>query len=405
MPSLAPALDADLSLLRDATLLRTPHQVGHAQGPEVDVAGHRVLCFCSNNYLGLAAHPALATAMRRSAERDGTGAGASRLISGSMAAHHQAEERLADFTRTESALLFSSGYAANVGALQAIVDHRDIIFSDALNHASIIDGCRLAHARVVVYPHRDTATLEQLLTEYRPSSRRAIVVTDALFSMDGERAPVGALRRLCDQHDAWLMVDEAHAFGVLGPLGRGLCAEANIVPDIFMATLGKAAGVCGAFVAGTKNLRDLLVNRARSYVFSTALPPPVAAAITAAVDLVAAAEPARATLRHHASRLQRGLRDAGYEVIGDDTHILPVIIGDPAETMRLSEELLLRGVFAHGIRPPTVPSGTSRIRVAPMATHTDAHIDVAIQAFRALASERPFPQTVIASSPPLQARA
>jgi 8-amino-7-oxononanoate synthase len=382
--SMDETLDDELDALARAGLLRVPRTIAGAQGRTVQIDGRELLCLCSNNYLGLAGDPRLV-----GPRSEGAGAGASRLISGTMAAHRAAERALARFVGTPSALLFSSGYAANVGALSALLDDpRDVVFSDALNHASIIDGCRLARAEVAVYPHRDLAALEQLLATHRPLARRALIVTDAVFSMDGDRAPLRALRALADAHDAWLMVDEAHALGVLGPEGRGLSAELDVRPDVLVGTLGKALGLSGAFVAGPDNLARFLENRARSYVFSTATSPEIARALCEAIEIVTRDEGARARVLGHADRLRRELAGLGYDARGERTPIVPVVIGHNAETLALADALFARGVFAHGVRPPTVPEGTSRIRLVPMASHTEADIDHVIAAFAEIRPER-----------------
>jgi 8-amino-7-oxononanoate synthase len=348
------------------------------------VEGRRVLSLCSNNYLGLANHPALAEAAARAARDIGVGAGASRLISGSMRIHHDLEERLAAFKGTEEAVLFTSGYHANLGTIAALVGAGDAVFSDELNHASLIDGCRLSRADVHVYPHCDVAALESLLRASR--APRKLIVTDSIFSMDGDAAP---LREICDvaeRYGAMVMVDEAHATGVLGERGAGLAEQLGVGERVAvqMGTLGKALGGFGAYVAASAEVVDHLVNRARPLIYTTALPPPTVAAALAALELVKGEPWRRDALRANARRLARGLRATGYEVPGaDDSHILPVIVGDADETMALSGQLLERGVFAHGIRPPTVPPGTSRIRATVMATHSDADIDQAIEAFAA----------------------
>jgi len=377
-----------LAELESAGLLRTARRVHGRQGPEMDVDGHRVLCLCSNNYLGLASHPDLVRAAREAIEADGVGAGASRLISGTMASHVAAEERLASFAGTAGALLFSTGWAANVGTLSALLDDEsDVVFSDELNHASLIDGCRLCRARVVVYPHRDMDRLAELLATQRPGARRAMVVTDGVFSMDGDLAPLSRLREMCDAADAWLMVDEAHSLGVLGPSGRGLCAAHEVRPDVLVGTLGKAFGVAGAFVGGSSNLIRLLLNRARSLVFSTAPPPALAAATIRALELVEDGDDLRERLHGHADHLRAALTEQGWKTGGEGTPIVPVRVGRPDTTMRVSSALFERGVFAHGIRPPTVPAGTSRIRLVPMATHDRAQVQRVVDAFAAVRAE------------------
>lgn len=373
-----------LAALEHAGLLRTPLAIESGQGPEIVIGGRRVVCLCSNDYLGLAQHPALAAAAAAAAHDEGAGAASSRLITGTMAAHLDAEAALAEYVHAPAAVLFSSGYAANVGAIQALVGKGDAVFSDALNHASLIDGARLSRASVHVYPHRDLDRLREMLARHRASARRALIVTDSLFSMDGVTAPVEGLSALASEFEAGLMVDEAHALGVLGPHGAGVCAAADVTPDVLIGTLGKSFGVAGAFVAGSRELTSLIRNRARSFVFSTAPPPMVARAAIAALQRVREADEARATLLGHAERLRVALARLGFDVQPGDTQIVPVLIGGNDRTMQLSAELLHRGVFVQGIRPPTVAEGTARLRLTPMATHRSAHIERAIEAFASL---------------------
>jgi 8-amino-7-oxononanoate synthase len=374
-----------LSQLEATGLLRRPLRISGPQGPEVEIDGRPVLCFCSNNYLGLASHPALAQASGTSARRDGVGAAASRLITGTMDAHREAEVAFAEFIGAPAAALFSTGYSANLGTIQALVGPGDAVFSDALNHASLIDGCRLSRATVHVYSHRDPGHLESLLREHRSRSRRALIMTDSLFSMDGVTAPLSDIATLARSFDAGLLVDEAHALGVFGPNGRGLSAAMGVDPDVVVGTLGKAFGVAGAFVAASEEVVALIRNRARSFVYSTAPPPMVARAAVAALQLVREADDARATLLRNAEDLRTGLRTLGFDVPNENSQILPVLIGDNERTMQLSAKLLDRGVFVQGIRPPTVPAGTARLRLTPMATHRPEHIEQAIDAFASLA--------------------
>ena len=362
-----------LAALSEAGLLRRPRLVSGA-GTRVLVDGRSAINFSSNDYLGLASHPRLVGLAALAPDDDpAVGAGASRLISGTRPAHLAAERRLARLVGRPAALLFSTGYAANVGALSAILEPGDVAFSDALNHASLIDGLRLSRALVQVYPHRDLDRLEALLRARRHEGRRAWIVTDALFSMDGDLAPLAALRALADAYDAGLFVDEAHSLGVCS--GSGACADARVVPDALVGTLGKAFGLAGAFVAGSAALRTLLENRARSYVFSTAPPPALAEAILVAADLVEQADERRATARAHADRLRDELGRQGWEVPPGDGPIVPVPLGTPGGAMRASSRLLERGYFVRGIRPPTVPAGTSRLRIVPTAIHTEPEID------------------------------
>jgi 8-amino-7-oxononanoate synthase len=365
-------------------LLRRAHSIAGPQGPRMAVDGRSVLCFCSNNYLGLAGHPVLAAGVRRGLDEEGTGAGASRLISGSMSAHRQLEDRLARFVGLPASVLFSTGYAGNVGVLQGLAGRDDVIFSDALNHASLIDGARLSRARVVIYEHGNPDDLAAKLQEHRAAGKNALVVTESLFSMDGDVPDLLRLFELARRWDAGFVVDEAHALGVLGPEGKGVCAALGIVPDVLIGTLGKAFGAEGAFAAGERAVVDLLRNRARSYVFSTAPSPALTRGAEAALGLVVEASGLRAQLRRHWLRLREGLAELGFKVLPGDSPIIPVMVGEPGPTMALSQALFERGVFAHGIRPPTVPPGTGRLRVVPMATHTNEDIEEALAAFAAV---------------------
>jgi 8-amino-7-oxononanoate synthase len=373
--------------LEAAGLLRTPRRISGPQGPEVQIDGRPVLCLCSNNYLGLANHPVLSSACEASGRDDGVGAAASRLITGTMEAHGQAEAAFADFLGRPAAALFSTGYAANVGTVQALVGPGDAVFSDALNHASLIDGSRLSRAEVHVYSHRDVGHLESLLKKHRTRARRSLIMTDSLFSMDGVTAPLREIDQLARSFESGLLVDEAHALGVLGPHGRGLSSALGVAPDVIVGTLGKAFGVAGAFVAASEDIVSLIRNRARSFVYSTAPPPMIARAAIAALQLVREADTARATLLGHARKLRADLRRLGFDVPAGESQILPVLIGDNDRTMQLSAKLLARGVFVQGIRPPTVPERTARLRITPMATHRPDQIDQAIAAFASLLVE------------------
>lgn len=364
--------------LEAAGLLRRPPLIRGPQGPEIQIDGKSVLCFCSNNYLGLASHPSLVAAAET---HEGFGAGASRLITGTMEAHEAAEAELAAHVGARAAALFANGYAANVGTIQALVGRGDAVFSDALNHASLIDGARLSRASVRIYEHRNLDHLRSLLRGHRADARRALIVSDALFSMDGVKAPLTELADLASEHDAGLLIDEAHSLGVFGPSGSGLSAAVGVRPDALIGTLGKAFGGAGAFVAGSREVVALVRNRARSYVYSTAPPPSMARAALAALDLVRKADDARATLLEHAARLRTELDALGCEVLASESQIIPVVIGDNRRTMELSASLLSAGIFVQGIRPPTVAPGTARLRLTPMATHTDQHIEKAIAAF------------------------
>ena len=358
-----------LAELESSGLRRRLRVVEGPQGPEVVLDGRPVLLLCSNNYLGLADHPRLRRAAADAALTLGTSAGASRLISGSMPIHAELESRLAEFKGTEAALLFGSGYLANTGAIAALAQRDEIVFSDELNHASIIDGCRLARAETFVYRHADTEHLEWGLR--RAAERAALIVTDGVFSMDGDIAPLPELADLARRHRCRLLVDEAHATGCIGPGGRGSVAAAGVTDevDVIVGTLGKALGGYGAYVCGSREVVDFLVNSARPFIFSTAPPPPSVAAALAALELLAESPERMERLQVNAAALREGLRSEGLEPIGSETQIVPLVIGEADDTMALCERLLAEGVFAQAIRPPTVPPGTCRLRLTTMATH------------------------------------
>ena len=372
----------ELQALNSASLYRHLRSVAGDQGPTLMIAGRELLNFSSNNYLGLANHPALAKAAIDAIGRYGCGSGASRLISGNMTLHEELEIKLAQFKGTETALVFNSGFQANTGIIPTLVRDGDVVFSDALNHASIIDGCRLARAKVVVYRHCDVDQLERGLKD-APRSSRKLIVTESLFSMDGDEAPLKKIVELSEKYDAMTMVDEAHATGVYDPDGAGLVARLGLGERVLvqMGTLGKALGGFGAYVAGSAALRELLINRCRSFIFTTSLPPAVMAMSIAAVDLIRREPERRRVLRDNCARVRNGLARLGYSLGDSRSQILPLMIGDANECMRLSDRLLDRGVFAQGIRPPTVPPGTSRLRITLMATHTSDQIDRALEVF------------------------
>ncbi len=377
-------LAAELRRLTEAGLYRKMRRVDGEQGPTLILDGREVINFSSNNYLGIANHPALCEAAKAAIDAYGCGSGASRLISGNMALHEALEEKIAVFKGTEAALIFNSGFQANTGVIPALVGQEDVVFSDSLNHASIIDGCRLSRARVVVYSHCDAEQLEQMLKQ-APNRGRRLIVTESLFSMDGDEAPLKEIVELGERYGAMVMVDEAHATGVVEPNGAGLIAELGLGDRVLvqMGTLGKALGGFGAYVAGSKVVREFLINRCRGFIFTTSLPPAVMAMGIAAVELVRNEPERRRTLRHRCQQMREGLTNLGFTLGNSGRQILPLIVGDAGACMKLSERVLSRGVFAQGIRPPTVPPGTSRLRIALMATHTAEQIETALECFAA----------------------
>jgi 8-amino-7-oxononanoate synthase len=389
-------LEDQLEELRELGLERRTRVVGGPQGAQVLLDGRPVLLLCSNNYLGLADHPAVRHAAAEAALRWGAGSGASRLISGTMGIHEELEVRLAELKRTEAAVLFGSGYLANIGVIGALAaDAGAVVLSDELNHASIVDGCRLAAARTAVYRHGDVEHAEHLLRTARAS--RAVIVTDSVFSMDGDVAPLAELVELSRRHGAALVVDEAHGTGCVGEGGRGAVSAAGLEGevDVIVGTLGKALGSYGAYAACSRTTADWLVNRARPLIFSTAPPPPALAAAGAALDVLAA-EPERVRkLQRNAALLRDELAAAGFDVPERPSHILPIVVGDAHAAVALSEAALAEGVFAQAIRPPTVPAGTSRLRLAVMATHEKAELRRAAQRL-ARAAERLAPVAVAA---------
>ena len=360
---------ARLDEIRRSGLHRRLRLIEGSQGPRVMLDGAEVLLLCSNNYLGLADHPRVRDAAAQAAERYGAGAGASRLISGTMSLHRTLEQRLADFLGTETSLLFGSGYLANTGTVAALAGRGEVVFSDELNHASIIDGARLSRAETFVYRHRDVEHLEWGLRE--AGDRAALIVTDSIFSMDGDVAPLPELAEAARRHRCMLMVDEAHGTGALGPGGRGAVAAAGLSGevDVLVGTLGKALGSYGAYACTSVQVADLLVNTARPFIFSTAPPPPSVGAALAALAILRSRPGMVEQLRRNAAVLREALAGYGLDLGGSRTQVVPVVVGDARRTMALCEHALEDGVFAQAIRPPTVPEGTSRLRLAVMATH------------------------------------
>jgi len=368
-----------LEELRSLGLYRRLRMVSGPQGPRVVLDGRPVLLLCSNNYLGLADHPRVREAAADAAMRWGVGAGASRLVSGSMTIHRRLEEALAEFKGSEACLLFGSGYLANAGIVAALAGAGGVVFSDALNHASIVDGCRLARAETFVYDHGDVEHLEWGLLQ--AAGREALVVTDSVFSMDGDVAPLEEICDVARDHGARVVVDEAHATGALGPGGRGAVAEAGLedAVDVVVGTLGKALGSYGAYACCDAVMARYLINAARTVIFSTALPPPAVAGALAALDLLEEQPRRVRKLANNGDLMRAELESQGFDVGASSTHIVPLVVGDAAHAMQVCERGIENGVFAQAIRPPTVPEGTSRLRLAVMASHTKSELRTAAQ--------------------------
>ena len=367
-------IEERLAEIKNRGLYRRLRSVSGPQGPRVLLDGKPVLLLCSNNYLGLADHPRVREAAAEAAMRYGAGSGASRLVSGNMTIHRRLEEQLAAFKRSEACLLFGSGYLANAGVVSTLAREGDVVFSDALNHASIIDGCRLSKAETFVYDHCDTEHLEWGLQQ--AEGRGALIVTDGVFSMDGDVAPLERIVELAQRYDARVMVDDAHGTGAVGPDGRGAVAAAGLEDevDVVVGTLGKSLGSYGAFVCCDKPMAKYLINSARTLIFSTALPPPAVAAAMAALGLLREQPRRVEKLQRNAQVLRDSLAAEGLPVHGSSTQIVPLIVGDASDAVRASERALERGIFAQAIRPPTVPAGTSRLRLALMASHTKSEL-------------------------------
>jgi 8-amino-7-oxononanoate synthase len=377
------ALHHELEARRAQGLLRRRRILESVQGAHVTVDGLACLSFCSNDYLGLANHPRLIAALQQGAQQYGAGAGASHLVSGHGAAHHALEQALAQFVGKPAALLFSTGYLANLGAVQALVGRNDTVFADKLNHASLNDAMRLARAKVVRYRHNDLAQLEQLLQQAR--NGRKLIITDAVFSMDGDLARLPELLLLCERYDAWLLADDAHGFGVLGAEGRGALHNLPSPRIIYMATLGKAAGVSGAFVAAEQVVIDTLVQHAKSYVYTTASPPALALALLASLELIRADEWRRAHLRERIAQLRAGLTGLPWRLMDSHTPIQPLLVGSNEDAVAISEKLRACGIWVPAIRPPTVPQGTARLRISLSAAHSEEDVAQLIEALHALA--------------------
>ncbi len=386
MSPLLAKLATELQRRRAAQLYRERFVLDSPQGVEVRIDGQAMLSFCSNDYLGLASDPSLIAALRAGAERYGVGAGASHLVSGHSRAHHALEEELAAFVGSERALLFSTGYMANLGVVTALSGRHSVLFEDRLNHASLIDAARLARARVRRYAHADVDQLAHWLAQSRGE---ALIATDAVFSMDGDLAPLRELATLAKAHahGAWLLADDAHGLGVLGANGRGTLEQLGVAlqaPVILMGTLGKAFGVAGAFVAGEAALIETLIQHARSYVYTTALPPALAEAVRAALRVVQTQPWRRAKLRALVARLRHGAQQLGLPLAPSATPIQPLILGSAERALAAAHALRARGILVPAIRPPTVPAGAARLRISLSAAHEERHVDRLLEALAAL---------------------
>jgi len=375
-------IDNELSELKREGLYRELKIIEGGQGARVRVKGREVILLSSNNYLGLASHPELKKAAALALEKYGCGSGASRLISGSMELHKELEQKIASFKKTESAILFNSGYTANIGVISSICGRGDIILSDRLNHASIVDGCLLSGAKLKRYPHKDIDAIERFL-RIGSAFKKRLIVTDGVFSMDGDIAPLREIVRLAKRYSAILMVDDAHATGVLGKNGRGTGEYFGLDDsiDIIMGTLSKAVGSFGGFVAGRKKLIEFLMNRARSFIYTTSLPPSVVASSIVAIDIIEKRHNLRELLWKNVNYLKERFENMGFNIMKSQSHIIPVFVGDTHKAVEMSEMLLREGVFVQGIRPPTVPQGKARLRVTVMATHSRNDLDAALESF------------------------
>ncbi len=378
-------LSAELTQRKQDGLYRQRRIIASAQGPEMMVDGRSLLSFCSNDYLGLANHPAVREALIKGAEHYGVGSGAAHLVNGHSTAHHALEEELAEFTGYPRSLLFSTGYMANLGVAQALCGRGDAIFEDRLNHASLLDAGLLSGARLQRYQHLDHEDLDNKLASRNEGEK--LVMSDGVFSMDGDLAPAKELASSCQRHDAWFMLDDAHGLGVLGDQGRGCVEHFDLNPQqvpILMGTLGKAFGTAGAFVAGSDDLIEYLIQKARTYIYTTAMPPAIAEATRASLKLVREANERRQQLQQLIAQFRQGAEQLGLQLIASNTPIQPILIGDSHKAVAMSQALLDHGILITAIRPPTVPDGTARLRVTLSAAHTSRQINQLLQVFETI---------------------
>ena len=378
-------LHQELQQLELQNLYRRRRITQSPQGAEVIIDGRKLLNFCSNDYLGLANHPDIKRALIKGAEHWGSGSGAAHLVNGHSAAHHALEEELAEFTGYPRALLFSTGYMANIGIAQALCGRSDAVFEDRLNHASLLDAGLITGARFQRFHHLDSTDLEQKLGKRNEGEK--LVLTDGVFSMDGDIAPLPELARICQQQDAWLMVDDAHGFGVLGEQGRGCMEHFNMSTEqvpILMGTLGKAFGTAGAFVAGSEDLIEYLIQKARTYIYTTATPPAIAEATRASLKLVQTEDERREHLKQLITQFKTGAAQLGLNLHPSDTPIQPLMVGDTAKALDMSQRLLDMGMVVTAIRPPTVPQNTARLRITLTAAHQPQNVDQLLEALNKL---------------------
>ncbi len=376
-------LERELELSRKKGLHRALRLLEGEQREKIVIDGKEVLNFCSNNYLGLANDERIKRAAKEALDKYGLGSGASRLVVGNMGLHKKLEEKIAAFKDSEAALLFNSGYTANLGVISALVDKDDIVFSDKLNHASIIDGILLSRAEFKRYPHKDMDVLEDML-KASGGYRRKVIITDTIFSMDGDIASLPKIVELAKEYGAWVYVDEAHATGVLGKSGKGAVEYFGLQGKIKieMGTLSKAVGVFGAFICGSKILIEYLINKSRGFIYTTSLPPAICAASIAALEIIENEPRLREKLWENVEFLRKGLAELGFDTLESQTPIIPLLTREPKITMEFSQELFEEGVFVQGIRPPTVPDGKARLRITVMATHKRSDLEKALDSFR-----------------------
>ena len=379
--SMDASLQAQLDKRREQFLYRQRTNVTSGCGAKLQVDGRSLVNFCSNDYLGLAGHPAIAAALKSGADTYGTGSGASHLISGHSAAHQQLEEQLAEFTGRPRALLFSTGYMANMGVINALVGRHDLVLQDQLNHASLLDGGWLSRADSKRYKHNNLEHLQQQLEQ--SGAHRKLIVTDGVFSMDGDLAPLPEISTIAAKHNGWLMVDDAHGVGVLGATGGGIVEAQNLSIDqvpILMGTLGKSFGTFGAFVAGSEALIETLIQFARTYIYTTALPPAIACATSASLQVIRKEQWRRDHLQRLIARFRRGAQQIGLQLMASDTPIQPILVNDDQLVVAINQQLRESGFMVGAIRPPTVPKGTGRLRISLSASHTEQQVDQLLDA-------------------------